>query len=440
MYRKIRAHFYKNSLMQELASKSLTGFFYKIFSILLSYAVVMILSNNYGAGQLGLFVTLTTITMIFTMLSKFGMDTSVLKINGGLWEAKKLNFLKKNIGSVIIFTFSISVIMSLILYLSSDLIQDIFEKQQLGDYVQLMSITVITGTMISIVAAIFQSVRKIKEYAIFGTILVHLIFIILLFLEDNMSVILKYVISNLIAFIISGYYFFLFVRSINKQGNSKFFKGFSKVLRLSYPMLISSSFILVMSWTDVLMIGYYMNSDSVGIFSSAQRTGILSNVILSSVGAIAGPIIAQLHRKDKKKIKDFSCRSTRIIFYLSLPIIIVTMVFSESILGLFGDEFITGVTVLKFVLIAQLVNVTCGVVGSTMQMTGNHDIFKNVMIMSAIINIALNYFLIPSYGIEGAAFATMLSMIIWNIALAFFVKLKLGFWMPVFLQYKNKTI
>jgi O-antigen/teichoic acid export membrane protein len=63
-----------------------------------------------------------------------------------------------------------------------------------------------------------------------------------------------------------------------------------------------------------------------------------------------------------------------------------------------------------------------------MQMTDNQKIFQNVIIVASIINILLNYILIPKYGINGAAIASMFSMIFWNVTLVFIIKQKLGFW------------
>ena len=48
-------------------------------------------------------------------------------------------------------------------------------------------------------------------------------------------------------------------------------------------------------------------------------------------------------------------------------------------------------------------------------MTEYQNIFKWIIIFAVIINIVLNIFLIPSYGIFGAAIASMISLVLWNI-------------------------
>ena len=48
-------------------------------------------------------------------------------------------------------------------------------------------------------------------------------------------------------------------------------------------------------------------------------------------------------------------------------------------------------------------------------MTEKQNIFKNIMIFSTCVNIILNIVLIPKYGINGAAIASSISLILWNV-------------------------
>jgi len=61
-------------------------------------------------------------------------------------------------------------------------------------------------------------------------------------------------------------------------------------------------------------------------------------------------------------------------------------------------------------------------------MTGNQNILAKILFFAAVMNIGLNLYLIPIYGINGAALASMISLIIWNSAMILAVKKKLGFY------------
>ena len=61
-----------------------------------------------------------------------------------------------------------------------------------------------------------------------------------------------------------------------------------------------------------------------------------------------------------------------------------------------------------------------------MNMTGNQNIFRNIVSMAALMNIALNILLTPAFGLYGAATAAMVSIMTWNITTLCYIKLKFG--------------
>ena len=94
--------------------------------------------------------------------------------------------------------------------------------------------------------------------------------------------------------------------------------------------------------------------------------------------------------------------------------------------AVFGEEYADGRIALAILCVGQLTNALVGSVGFLLNMTGNErDVAKGFAI-AAIINIALNLVLIPLFGIEGAAFATAVSMMVWNVLLYRQARAKLG--------------
>ena len=66
-------------------------------------------------------------------------------------------------------------------------------------------------------------------------------------------------------------------------------------------------------------------------------------------------------------------------------------------------------------IVGQFVNILCGSVGYILMMTEKQNIFKNIMIFATFTNIILNIILIPKYSINGAAIASSISLILWNV-------------------------
>jgi O-antigen/teichoic acid export membrane protein len=79
-----------------------------------------------------------------------------------------------------------------------------------------------------------------------------------------------------------------------------------------------------------------------------------------------------------------------------------------------------------FLAIGQCVSASSGATNAFMNMTGKQVAFRNIICCAAIINILLNYFLIPLMGISGSALAAMSSTIFWNIASLLYIKIQFG--------------
>jgi O-antigen/teichoic acid export membrane protein len=97
------------------------------------------------------------------------------------------------------------------------------------------------------------------------------------------------------------------------------------------------------------------------------------------------------------------------------------LLFTQPVLSIFGSDFITANWTLKILVIGRLVDALCGSVGSLMVMTGHQNKSLPVFGWCALMNIVLNAITIPYLGMVGAAIATSITMITWNIWLSVLV-------------------
>jgi O-antigen/teichoic acid export membrane protein len=91
------------------------------------------------------------------------------------------------------------------------------------------------------------------------------------------------------------------------------------------------------------------------------------------------------------------------------------------LLSLFGQEFVIAKTTLLILLIGQAVNAMSGSVGLILQMTGKEKVYQNILLIALVFNIMLNLFLIPKFGIEGAAIASAFSFLFWNLSSVLYI-------------------
>jgi O-antigen/teichoic acid export membrane protein len=286
-----------------------------------------------------------------------------------------------------------------------------------------------------LISVVFQSYKRIIQFMLFKSALLSFMFLILLcvfyFFKINAKIFEIYIyaiVGTLIIALIALLFFLKFIKQDYTLPANKTY-SFKEIIYLSFPMMLSSSFALLMGWTDILMLSYFKTPKDIGIYSSALKLASITLIVLASVNSISSPKFAEFFSKrDFNGLKDIVQKSTKIMFMTSAPILLIFILFPKSILGIFGPEFVSGYIVLILFCIARFVNSVSGSVGHLMQMTNNQKTYQYVIITAFIINLILNVLLIPEFGINGAALSSSIAMVFWNVTLVIIIKRKLGFW------------
>jgi O-antigen/teichoic acid export membrane protein len=214
--------------------------------------------------------------------------------------------------------------------------------------------------------------------------------------------------------------------------------SYSTLLKVSIPLMFAQAVQFIMAWTDKLMLGAMTTSEEVAIYYTAFKLSMFAAVALMSINSIAAPKFAEFFaRNDMEGLKKVVHQSTKMIFWTSVPLIVIFFIYPEFLLGLFGEEFKIGVTAFILLSCGRLISSYSGSVGSILQMTGNQNIYGIILLLGAVINVGLNLILIPESnplsdyginGINGAASASMCSLSFWNLSMVLIVKKKFGFY------------
>jgi len=173
-----------------------------------------------------------------------------------------------------------------------------------------------------------------------------------------------------------------------------------------------------------ILLGWLVDLKSVAYFKVAMQAVALISIGLSAINAVILPNIARYYKEgDINRTQVLLTKSVRISAAVSLPIILILYFFGEFlILTLFGSEYLESYSVLMILCIGQLVNVLMGSVGAVLYMTNNEKSALKILFFSLIVNLLLLVILIPLYGTKGAATSISMSMVVWNILMAYKVK------------------
>ena len=106
------------------------------------------------------------------------------------------------------------------------------------------------------------------------------------------------------------------------------------------------------------------------------------------------------------------------VFATAFPVAVLFWFYGKEIVNLvFGSEFREAYTPLVILSLGQLVSAFAGSVGFILNMTGHERDTAVGVTIAAAVNIVLNWLLIPRYQAVGAAWATGVSLAVWNVLL-----------------------
>jgi O-antigen/teichoic acid export membrane protein len=242
------------------------------------------------------------------------------------------------------------------------------------------------------------------------------IFAIILLKTNNEELLVEvYLLGFLLLSLFSSISVYILFKKIDKPNDKSESFTITEIFKTSSPMALSAIAYFIMQSIDIIILSIYEGFDQIAYYSVSVKLAMLTTLALMSVNIVIAPRIAEIYENQKmQKLQMLIKHSTRIIFLISICVLSVLFFFSEEILGLFGQGYVIANNALFFLLAAQFFNAVSGPGAIYLNMTGRQKTLNKILVSALIINILLNFYLIPIQGINGAAIATLASLIIWN--------------------------
>jgi O-antigen/teichoic acid export membrane protein len=183
---------------------------------------------------------------------------------------------------------------------------------------------------------------------------------------------------------------------------------------------LSSGGVLMFSYADTILIGYFLNAEDVGIYRTAFQLAAVSTIAVTAFTSVLFPRISRWHAENNiAMIQSTLSKAITYCLILAIPITFGGILLSEELMYfLYGASFQTGGTCLVILLFAQIANIFMYLLTMCLNGIDKPRYSFYVTLASAILNIILNIVLIQLFGINGAAAAMLITMVI-NAVLAY---------------------
>jgi len=182
-------------------------------------------------------------------------------------------------------------------------------------------------------------------------------------------------------------------------------------LKATWPLLVIAACEFTLQSADVLIVSRYMTPTDVAIYFAAAKTMSLIMFVHYAVGSAVGNRFAALGaRGDKESLNDFAREAAHWTFWPSLAAALVILALGVPLLWLFGPQFVDGYPVMLILVVGFLFRSSMGPAEFLLNMLGKQRLCAAVQVSMALLSVALNFILVPHYGLIGAATATSVAL------------------------------
>jgi O-antigen/teichoic acid export membrane protein len=403
----------------------------RVGTLVLSLASSLIIARLYGAEAMGILAIVISVIGIVTVFSVMGTGVSILRMipehlvqhspSSAFRVYRKTQYLVAGV----------SVVIGVMLYFLSGQIADgVFKKPEMQGVIAVASMFVVFCAILQLNQQAVRGLKLIRTFSLLQ-LLPSVCFVLFLVVGLKWESLHVPAYAQLAAWGVSGILGVIVMDRAFRRRMKKTDKicevPVRSILSLSLPMLATSAMQIVIGQTGVIVLGMYKSAEEVGYYALAVRLATLTSFVLNAINTMSAPAFSELFSQGQTgELLRIARKSTQLIVWTTSPILIVLLVFGQSILALFRPEFAVAYPALAILVIGQFIHSISGSTGLFMSMTGHQNSLRNIMTIAAAINVVLTFALTPHLGLIGPAIASSASTIFWNAAALMLIQRRFG--------------
>ncbi len=196
---------------------------------------------------------------------------------------------------------------------------------------------------------------------------------------------------------------------------------FLKSMKLFIPQLSMQLHVIV----DKTIIGFLSTESQVGYYEASYKIVVVITSLITTLGTIIMPRLSYYHaQQDTEKIRLYIKKTFDFGLYFSIPLVLGLFGISKIFVPVFfGEDFYEAVDILRYLSLICIPVIWRSIIGLQFLIAVNKEKVVTVAILSGtLLNIVLNFMLIPEFKAMGAVVATIMSEVIVSTALIIYVR------------------
>lgn len=412
----------RSSQHQDVIRSSAIAFVIRALGAVAGFIATALIARELGAEESGYYFLAFTTVVILAAVSRMGMDNTVIRFVGSSPEQAMSVFYKS-----MALAGGASLVVGVCLYtLATPVAEHFFKKPQMAGVIEGIAVAVVGVALFTLAANALQGLQKVLLSIFVVNIAANGILIasILLFnISDAVTLARVFAAAASVA-ALSGY---VMLRK-NRPRCAATAISWEALIKSCMPLWIVVIMGQMVQWSGQFIAGVYMVPEVVAQLAVAQRTAMLASFVLIAVNLVVAPKFAAMHRNgDMAALQHLAKMSVKLIGVMATPVIAIMLIFPGFLMGLFGEGFAGGSTLLQILAVGQFVNAITGSVGFLLMMCGHEKDMRNITLISGSLALTLTWWLTAAYGAYGNAIGTAIAVATQNLLAVYFVKRRLGF-------------
>ena len=187
---------------------------------------------------------------------------------------------------------------------------------------------------------------------------------------------------------------------------------------------ISAALMVVLySNTANIMLKLISGETENGYYAAAVTASVVVQFVYLAIIDSARPVILESKKTDQKQYEKNISRLYCVIIYLTLAQCIVFTVFAKLIIQiLYGADYLATVPVLQIFMWQHIFSFMGWIRNIWILAEEKHSLLPVINLCGVVVNVALNFCLIPRWSACGAAVASVLTQVVTNFVVGFIMK------------------
>ncbi len=402
--------------------------------------VIFLYTKFLSEAYFGLITFIFSTANILMPLMAFGVHNTIVKFYSSFKTRQSQNSF---LSLMIIVPLVLIIPLGLITHFAYDYIGDWLSKENIiiKDYTWLIYISAVAFAYFEV----FFAWSKVQLQSVFGNFMrevFHRIMITILLLVHYFQYLtVEQLINAIVAvYIVRVFIMQLYAFSLRKP-TLRWTKtsSLSSILKYSALIIIAGSIANIILEIDKFMLGQFVTLNNVAYYGVAIYIATVIGVPARAMHQITHPLTAKLlNEKNKVGLNDLYKKSSLNLFIISGFIFLCIIININQLYQLIPNNYSEGFLVVLVIGLAKLFD---NLLGNNNAILFNSDYYRMVLVFGiglALLTVALNYVFIPKFGINGAAYASCITIFIYNITKLLFVYYK--FQIQPFTVFTLKTM